>query len=235
MTEKITIKNDNFYIKQDQKTPNVFTIQFSNPSKSLIQSLIKTKCITSSLVTPDYKTMKFKTSSIQTFQQFQQEQQAKTGTTRLSTSLAAKLFSDLTKQLSYLISIFNQCFLGYHPENIIVIDQDKFAYLSSEHLSPVNHHNHMIHTFPFSPNDFYLSPEQEQIRELPAYVPYTSAFYSLASFSLSTIETEETEDQERETLIEERLNNLAINGTPFYWILKKCLTTDPLERRIIYI
>lgn len=224
--------NDNFIITKDAHNTNLYTIQFQSPNPSLIQSLTKTKIITGALISSDNKSIKFKSSKIQLFQEFQEEMNKKNGINKLSIPIATKLFTDLANQLNYLIQNYNQCFLGYHPYNIIVIDENKFAYLSSDYLSNIDNNN-IIHTFPFSQSDFFLSPEQLKIKELPSFVPYTSAYYSLASFIIFSLSPTSEDNLEEEIPI--LLDKLPINGTKLYWLLKKCLIDNPLERRILYI
>ena len=49
-------------------------------------------------------------------------------------NLVLKMTHNLVTQLKYLISHFSQTFLGYSPENLIVIDKHKFVYLCDEFL-----------------------------------------------------------------------------------------------------
>jgi len=234
------LNTENYSILRDKSNSTLFTIKFQSPNPSLIQSLTKTKIITGSLVSSDNQSIKFKSSKIQSFKEFQEELHKKNGTNKISILLAVKLFTDLANQLNYLIHKCNQCFLGYHIDNIIVIDENKFVYLSSDYLSNIDNNNNIIHTFPFSQNDFNLSPEQLKIKELPSFVPYTSAYYSLASliiFSLYSISEENVEDDNplNPNLIQDKLEKLPIKETKIYWFLKKCILENPLERRILYI
>jgi hypothetical protein len=120
-----------------------------------------------------------------------------------------------------------------------VIDQNKFAYLSTEHLSPIEDENIFL-TFPFSLQDFYLSPEQTKITELPSYIHFKTAYYSLACLILNALSsdnnfTEEENDESFHIKITKLLEILPMKDTKLYYLLKRCLEEDPKERNIIFI
>ena len=84
-------------------------------------------------------------------------------------------------------------FLGYNPDKIVVIDDTKFLYLSSEYLLDINIDSEYYQlynqdnindqlvtiTYPFSQNDFFQSPELELLKEIPSRVHYKTSYYSL--------------------------------------------------------
>jgi len=157
--ETILLKDD-FYISKDY-SKNIFLIELNIPNDILIKSL--KQIIIGATVSSNFKTIRFKACSVKTYQQFKEEQQKKNNVKNLRIRTVAKMFINLVNQLKYLIT-HDKSFIGYSPENIIVIDDNKFIYLSNEYLTSIQ--NNMIElTFPFTESDFYLSPEQEKITE----------------------------------------------------------------------
>ena len=233
------ISNDNFNISKDKRTPNLYTIEFNSYSETIIKSLIKTKIIIGASVSSDFRMVRCKALSIQSFKKFQEEQYIKNGVKNLSIPIAATLLSNLSHQMKYLLISHSHCFIGYNPENIIVIDGNKFAYLGSEHISEVEDENILL-SFPFSLKDFFLSPEQTRITELPSYIHYKTAYYSLACLIIHTLTSddyfiEEENDESFHERITTQLDMLSIKGTKLYYLLKRCLEEDPKERSILFI
>lgn len=233
------ISNDNLKIMKDKRTQNLYTIEFSTNCESLIKSLIKTKIIIGATVFSNYKTLKFKATSIQTFSQFCENQNMLNNVKKMPIPIAANLLSNLARQLKYLITTHNESFIGYAPENIIVIDEEKFAYMSHDHLSYIEE-NKLLISFPFSQRDFFLSPEQIKITELPSYIHYKTAYYSLACLIIYSLSSDDDflkdeNDKPNHVKFNDQLYTLSIKSTKLYWLLKKSLLEDPKERSLLFI
>jgi hypothetical protein len=233
---ELIINKDDFRILKDKITPHIFIIKLNIPNKMLINSL--KQVIIGATVATNYKYIRFRAFSIKTFQQFKQEQENKNSVKNLRIYIVAKLFINLASQLKYLISTHEQSFIGFSPENIIVLDDNKFIYISNEHLTSVK--NNMIElTFPFTMRDFFLSPEQTKITVLPSQIHFKTAYYSLASLIIDTLLPYDVFNQEEEIhsheSIIQKLDNSFIKDTSFYNILKRCLVEEAKERRIIFI
>ena len=241
---KTIISKDDFEIQQDEDNKNTHTIHFSTYSESLIKSLIKTRIILGATSTNNYKSVFFKATTVKTFKQFQNECKTQQGTPKMRTHVAAKMVDTLATQLNYLITVNFQTFIGYNPENILVIDDNKFIYLGISHLLniDVEEDTSMI-TYPFTQYDFLLSPELSKINELPAYVHYKVAYFSLASLIVYALTGDDDffikgiieDEKSREQYINDNLDNLHINGTKLYWLLKRSLVEEPKDRSIIFI
>lgn len=233
------ISNDDFQIIKDDKIQNLYTMEFQSYSETIIKSLIKTKIIIGGTVLSNYKIVRFKAFSIQTFKDYKKEQYLKNGVKNLPVNITSIILNNLAIQLKFLILNCKQSFVGYNPENIIVIDQTKFAYISTEHLSDIEE-NKVLMSFPFSLEDFYLSPEQTKITELPSYIHYKTAYYSLACLIIHALTSdnyfiEDEKDESFHEKITKQLDILPIKGTKFYYLLKRCLEEDPKERSILFI
>ena len=233
------ISNDDFQIIKDDKIQNLYTMEFQSYSETIIKSLIKTKIIIGATVLSNYKIVRFKAFSIQTFKDYKKEQYMKNGVKNLPVNVSSIMLNTLAIQLKYLIFAQTHSFIGYNPENIIVIDHNKFAYISTEHLSQIEE-NKILMSFPFSLQDFYLSPEQTRITELPSYIHYKTAYYSLACLVIDALTSDDSfvEDENDESLhdkITKQLDMLPMKGAKLYYLLKRCLEEDPKERSILFI
>jgi hypothetical protein len=230
--------NDFLKISED-KMKSIFTIELSVANKVLINSLIRTKIIQGASVTDDYKEVKFKAQSVKSLKQLKEEQSKQTGKKSLSINLVYSMVETLVMQLDYLISIESSTIIGYTPENIIVINDKKFAFLGSELITEIDDEMIQI-SCPFTANDFYVSPEMLNINKLPSYVHYKTSYFSLACliiYSLSSNDKfykEYLNDKQPDRIIE-ILNNHPIKNTKLYWLLSRCLVEDQIKRTILFI
>ena len=207
----------------------IFKIFFAYPSRTLINSLIKTKIIQGGTATDDYKTLQFRANTVTTL----------TKNTN-KTQFAAQMTSSLAAQLNYLITAESHTIIGYAPENIIVINGKKSAFLGSEWVVELEGTMFQL-TYPFGPHDFFVSPELFQVKELPTYVHYKSAYFSLACLIAHVLLGAEHEyyneylkNKDPQTILS-YLKNHSINGTKLYWLLSRCLIDDPRKRSILFI
>ena len=99
---------------------------------------------------------------------------------------------------------------------------------------------------PFDKNDFFFSPEMENITFLPAYVHYKTCYFSLGCLLFYALMTEEMATTfYQEYLSGERINDtmnkyLNINTTSFketklYWLISRCLVEEPEKRSIVFV
>jgi hypothetical protein len=239
-------KTDCAKIKVDDQS-GIFRIEFVHPSPSLIHSLIKTKLIQGATSTSNYKTIQFKATSVKSLAQFQSDLKTTTGVPNLPISVAAHLTACLTQQLKYLVSTESRTIIGYAAEHVIVINDKKFAYIGSEFVSEIealdpnnNNNNRVQISYPFSPADFFVSPELLKITDLPSHVHYKTAYFSMACLIIYTLlsntefYTEYLAHKQTDKIIA-ALHPHPINGTKLYWLLSRCLLEDPERRSIILI
>jgi serine/threonine protein kinase len=246
MREIYTI--DDVSIKVDDQT-GIFRIEFAYPSPSLIRSLVKTKLIQGATSTSDYKTIQFKATSVKSFAQFQSDLKAATGASNLPIGIAAHMTGCLTQQLKYLVSTESRTIIGYAAAHVIVINDKKFAYLGSEFVSEIeapdpdqdnNHNNNTQICYPFSPTDFFISPELLKITDLPSHVHYKTAYFSMgcliiyALLNNADFYTEYLQHHKADKIIT-ALHSHPINETKLYWLLTRCLLEDPERRTILLI
>jgi hypothetical protein len=209
----------------------IFKIIFAYPSRALINSLIKTKIIQGGTATDDYKTIQFKANTVTTL--------IKNKNTN-KVPFAIQMTSSLATQLNYLITAESRTIIGYAPENVIVINGKKSAFLGSEWVAELEGEMFQL-TYPFGPHDFFVSPELFQVKELPTYVHYKAAYFSLACLIAHVLLGAEHEyyneylkNKDPKTILT-YLKNHCINGTKLYWLLSRCLVDDPRKRSILFI
>jgi serine/threonine protein kinase len=237
--------NDSLKIIQDKNNKTMYKMEFNYPCPALIRSLTKTHIIQGT-ITDDYTTLRFKALSLKSFPKFIEEQSKVRGTHRLSINLAANMISNLSAQLSHLIKSESKTIIGYAPENIIVINDNTFAFLDSELVAEIDPVGKEMATIscPFKVTDFFASPEILKITELPSYVHYKTSYFSLGCLLLYAL-TEgrlEGEDFYKEYLkelkcekIHEYLTGLHFKNTKLYWLLSRCLVEEPKKRSILFI
>jgi hypothetical protein len=245
----IIIKTDNFYIGQDLSDNKSFTIFFDSYNEALIKSISKTKIILGATTTEKYKTLSFKAISVQRFSDFQSELERKNKTLKMPYNLALKMTHNLVTQLKYLITNYSQTFLGYSPENLIVIDKHKFVYLCNEFLLDIKNDNdynndndndyNVLISYPFTHDDFFMAPELYCIKEIPSFVNYKVSYFSLGYLILYTLLGHDIdsvrEDLQEKDKIKKHLDSLFIKNTKLYWLLERCLVEEPKNRSILFI
>ena len=233
-------KTDNAKIKVDDQT-GIFRIEFIHPCPSLIRSIIKTKLIQGATSTSNYKTIQFKAASVKSLAQFQSDLKTTTGAPNLPISIAAHLTACLTHQLNYMVSTESRTIICYAAEHVIVINDKKFAYLGSDFVSEIEALDNKTQIcYPFSPTDFFVSPELLKITDLPSHVHYKTAYFSMACLIISTLlsntefYTEYLRHKQADKIIA-ALHPHPINGTKLYWLLSRCLLDEPERRTILLI
>ena len=149
------------------------------------------------------------------------------------------MISTLTMQLNYLITKENRTIIGYNAENIIVINDKKFAFLGSELVTLIEDNMTQI-SFPFKTTDFFVSPELLKIKEIPSYVHYKTAYFSLGCLVLYALLADDEfyyeylKHQHSEKIID-CLNTHTIKNTKLYWLLSRSLVEESKKRSIILI
>jgi hypothetical protein len=227
------ISNNEYKIQQYED--NLYKILFYLPSEALIKSLVKTNIVIGSTVTNNYKVIQLKATSIKSFQQFKKEQG------QLDFTIITAMIQSLVIQLSYLIRNCAKTFIGYNPERIIVIDNNKFIYITNEYLLDIVDNDKAIISFPFikdmKKKEFYMAPELISLEQIPAKLDYKLIYYSFGCLiTYCLIEDQSFSEQDTSIeIITNYLNNSYVKGTKIYWLLKRCLELDIKKRCIIFI
>jgi hypothetical protein len=229
--------NENIKIIQQN---NRYKIEFKNSQYQIIHSLLKTRILRGGSTNETFQQIFFKADKIRTLEQYLCDRQIVTGKNGILVSDIAKIIRTLVCQLQYLIEKEGYTIIGYNPKEIIVINDDIFVFINGDLLSKIDKNTHSIQiTFPFTPNDFFISPELLCVKSIPATIHYKTAYFSLAiliiyillgdvSFYMKYIDTHLIP-------ISHLLKNHPILNTKIYWLLSRCLLNDPKDRSILLI
>lgn len=232
------LQNDHIIIKNNK---TIFTIEFKYSSYSLINSLLKTRLIQGGSTDEFYRTLTFKAKSIKTLNQYLTDKKIHYNKKNLLIPEAAKAILQLGKQLDYLINIESKTLIGYNPNDIIVINDETFAFLNSELITEIDQDTELITiTWPFSTNDFFVSPELLTMKEIPSQIHFKSTYFSFAcliiycllgddEFYTTYLNTKDSQE------VLNGLDNHTIKGTKIYWFLSRCLTKSVKDRCLILI
>ena len=208
------------------KERNKYCILLEKSNESLIKSITKTKIILGPTITNNYTAIRFNANNIQTLKEY-----SKVGQVSYNTFM--KLIYYLSIQLKYLIETCNKTFIGYSPEDIIVINNERFIYMHVNQLHNI-HNEYIDITYPFSPGEFYMSPEHLSIKEIPSTIHYKACYYSLACLIIYGYSNKQYDLKDLNN-INNKLELLPIKDTKLYYLLKRCITEDIKNRCILYI
>jgi len=233
------IINENVKILNN-KTNYIIEFKYSEPA--LVNSLIKTRIIKGGSTEGSYKNIIFKASKVTTLKEYIQINRLLRGTKTMSICEVSNMITSLVTQLNYLITVEHRTILGYKLEDIIVINEENFAFVGSDLLAELNAESMKYATIysPFSEDSFFFSPEMFEIKELPSLVHYKTSYFSLGILIVCLI----TDDPDiykdylkhkQGKKILELLDNHTIKYTKLYWLLSRCLDEDPNSRSIFLI
>jgi hypothetical protein len=239
MVEEIILKEDNVKITSEN---SIFKIEFKFAAYSLINSLLKTRIIQGGSTDDAYKTITFKASSVKTLEEYQKDKMKIQGKKNILISDIAKIVRSLTMQLNYLIEIESSTIIGYKPSDIIVINDEKFAFLGSELVANIDTEGCNMATIscPFSSKDFFVSPELLEIKEIPSKVHFKTAYFSLGILLIYMLLADDEFyrdylNHKHSGKILDSLNSHPIAHTRIFWLLSRCLVEEPKNRSIILI
>jgi hypothetical protein len=239
MEENIILKGDNIKITGENK---IFKIDFKFAAYSLINSLLKTRIIRGGSTDNKYKTIIFKASTVKTLEEYQKDKMKSEGKKNILISDLAKMVHSLSIQLNYLIEKESSTIIGYNPADIIVINDEKFAFIGSELVAKIDSEGEGMATIscPFSAKDFFVSPELLNIKEIPSKVHFKTAYFSLGLLLIYMLLADDEFyidylKHKNSGKIINSLNNHPIKDTRIFWLLSRCLVEDPKSRSIILI
>lgn len=226
-------ENNEFKIYYDEDNSK-YKIEFVEPSISLIESIIYCKILPGLTVESDYRTIHFKASSVKILSQYKINN--KISQSNLSDcNDILKLCYYLSFQLKYIIIKQKKCFINYDLNKILIIDRNKYFFLSNDNLFPLDilsqsEENNILITNSFQKTDF-ASPELMLINSIPASINYKTIYYSLGLVILYYLKQNLNNNEEMSN--DEVLN--LIEGTKLYNFLKGALEIDIQNRRLMYL
>lgn len=225
-----------------EREDTIFKIEFKYSAYSLINSLIKTRIIQGGSTDESYKIITFKANSVKSLEDYKNEKMINHGRNNFLIAELANIVRTLSLQLNYLITTESHTIIGYNPSDIIVINDEKFAFLGSELVANIDVEDNITATIscPFSTSDFFVSPELLKITEIPSKIHYKTAYFSLGILLIYMLLADDEfykdylKHKHSEKLIES-LNSHPVKNTRIYWLLSRCLVEEPKNRSIILI
>jgi hypothetical protein len=207
---------------------DVYMIKFSDPNEKLINSLINTYLLPDTTISSDNKTLIFKGESAISLTDYKKKVREKSS----GYEDGLRCLFSLTKQLEYLLKKESASFYTYEPENIVIINETIYLYLSSEHLIELkNNKIKFTHLFEKTQN---LSPEIKNIKSIPSEIEYKCVYYSLGLIIINILFFEDRNRiEEKEINITKRME--TIEGTKLYYYLLRCMDENIERRTLLFI
>jgi len=225
-----------FTIKRDTNKIS-YTIYLKNKNIPLLLSLTKPGILLGATISDQYQSITFSATTVEPFLQ------TKTKTkNKYETSLQILYY--LSKQFKYLIEDQKKCFFQIKPENIIIIDNTKFIYVSNEDLLDITYKKYLTIYKPFTKNQ-YDSPEIQELTLIPSTnITYKTIYYSLGIYIqillLTQSSTQDLSRSSTQDLSQCSTQNLTqtldhIKGTKLFYALERSLQKDPELRTLLFI
>jgi len=137
---------------------------------------------------------------------------------KLTYNEAVQLFFDTEAQVE-LLENNKQGVIFLSPSKIFILN-DRFIILDKSALFQLENNYFFIDKL-LDKNHPFLSPELKAMKKLPSRIHRTTLYYS---FALMIIKLMDISEDLRE-----------IKNTKLYFMLKRCLMSEPIKRHFIYI
>ena len=213
-----------------KKENNVFELRFPQESRALIHSLLKTKLV-NGYSDESYRSITIQAHSLRRW--------GKGGSMLISS--VARAIRSLSVQLNYLVNHASHTILGYNPEYIWVVNEQVFVFLCGELVVPLFEDTKTaMLSCPFSSLDFYFSPEIKRIKQIPVFIDYRTAYFSLGCLIVYFLKGDHQFYQEYLNTGEVAsllrvLDNHPVKPSKLYWLLYRCLEEEEKKRKILLI
>lgn len=236
------LSTDEFSVIKNEDNQS-YTIEFKQPSRLLINSIIKSRLLTGTMITNDYKSLLFNALSIHTLESYQHDLNKRNNTPNLPYDAAMKMIFSLSKQIEYLLKNSNMSFYKFNKKNIVVIDEEIFIYLSNEDLTERENDLLLLTTtFDFDINNNYFSPELLRVKTIPSRIHYKTIYYSLGLLLANSLSNDDEliqiQSHTPDLLIEDKILHTvenAVGKSKIYYFLTRCLDREIKRRSLIYI
>lgn len=221
-------QNDEFKLYYDEENSK-YKIEFEEASISLIESIIYCKIMPGLTVEPDYRTIHFKASSVKILTDLKINK-SQTYLNLSDNNDILKLCYFLSLQLKHMIMKQKKCFITYDINKIIIIDKNKYLFLSNKNLFPLDTSEQNIQINNSFNITKFSSPELMSINNIPEIINYKTIYYSLGLVILHYLK----QNLNNNEMTNEEVLNL-MEGTKLYNFLKGAMETDIKNRRLLYL
>lgn len=231
------IERKEFSVFQDNRYKTLFKLVLNEKCPILLNSIINSKILSASSIDTDYKSLKIIAKKITTFSEYRLFLKKENHVERMRYQEVLLLLYYLGCQIKYLFEKEEYGFIKIDLDNILVIDDNKFIYVSTNDLYELDGSS-LIISKPFELNiNSFISPELKEIKEIPSKIHFKTYIYSLGILSIFCLTNENDflnmEYDEKEKRITELLK--PIEETKLYWAIKRTLDDDIKNRSLIII
>ena len=221
-----------------------YQIQFAKNAKIFIQTLFNANLLQqhTSTITDNYQTLIIKSKSITKFDDFlnfSREINTPKQFENKKYEIALQIIQHLMKQLKSLFH-YKHTFYAFSLEHLFVIDNQTFIYLNLQHLLPLDMESNpqkqnptLTLKIPFKReiDGLFLSPEIQEINELPFSLDYKTIYYSLGALIINFLFDKQIKENNNHTIIEILK---PIKETKLYWFLVRIMKPNPEERWLYF-
>lgn len=200
-------------------------ITFTTPQTQLCNSINQLHFVDSVIISKQATKCSFLADSICSFSSYIKNHHVHGITYEDALSLATTLGTQL-----YYMELQHHTFTFLDTKHIVVIDNQYFLYLGTQHMVELEPDNTFLLTTPFPTHQrSYLAPECYKITHLPSSLNKQSLYYNLAALIVQCLfPNKNLREFNRDFL-------LPIEGTKLYWFLLRCLESDPSHRMCLLI
>jgi hypothetical protein len=146
---------------------------------------------------------------------------------------ATNMIKCLSKQMNNLKRMSNLIFYGFDLDDILVINNDTFIIVSTNHLLKIDdeRNNNIIFNCPFM-LPYFSSPELISINTLPTEVDYRTSYYSLGALAIYCLFGKNIKGLD---IIDVKHILNPIYQTKLYWMLLKGIDSNYERRTLLFI
>lgn len=232
---KLVVTKD-FTLFQDVRNNTLYKLELNKECPILLKSFMFSKILSGSSLYTDNKSIKWIAKKIRTFEEYKNHLKKENGTSKLRYENIILLLYYFSCQLKYLMDN-HYGFIKIDTKKILVIDDNKFIYVSTNDLLEMKGTKLLINR-PFELDDSsIISPELKEINEVPSYIHYKTILYSIGCLSILGLTNEydflRMDKNEQMKRIDELLG--PIKDTKLYWTIKRTLDDDIKNRCLIII
>lgn len=128
--------------------------------------------------------------------------------------------AQLCVQLEYLLSVQHCAYYGFDLSSVLCID-GQWLFCSPRYLLPLDRAQTTITLLYPSSTLFFSNSDVQSITQLPASLPATCAYPSLAYLILYCLEIQETKETKENT--DNTIIPPWLSHTKLYWFLHRCI------------
>ena len=161
-----------------------------------------------------YKKLEVKAKTIESLKSYLKKKD-------LEYDLVLKLMYNVATQI-FLLKQIDKGITHFSLDDILIIDERKFVFVNSEKITKIKFKKLVLNKI-IKKNKF-VSPELEDVDEIPSEIHYKASIFSLALISMYALTGNYVTLENFKDLTD------FMYATKLYWCLERCLKIDPDDR-----